>query len=154
MKYWLMKTEPRSFSWEKLKEANKQTTHWDGVRNYQTRNFMKDMRKGDLAFFYHSVVKPTAIFGIAKIVREAYPDFTQFDPESKYYDSKATEENPRWFMVDIKLLKEFYTPFTLEELKLIPGLEKMELLRKGSRLSIQPVREEEWTLILELKKQV
>lgn len=147
-----MKTEPGSFSWTKLEQQENQTTHWDGVRNYQARNYMKSMKKGDLAFFYHSIVKPTAIFGVVKVVREAYPDFTQFDPSSKYYDPKATEENPIWFMVDIKLEYKLSSPATLEELKHIPGLEKMELLRKGSRLSVQPVTKKEFEIITSLKK--
>jgi predicted RNA-binding protein with PUA-like domain len=152
MKYWLMKTEPESFSWTDLKNAKNHTTHWEGVRNYQARNYMKEMKKGDHAFFYHSSVKPTAIMGIAKIAREAYPDFSQFDPASKYYDPKSTQENPRWFMVDIKVEKEFPLPITLEELKEVPGLEKMVLLQKGSRLSVQPVTLHEWEIIAGLGK--
>ncbi len=154
MKYWLMKTEPESFSWEKLKNNNGKTTHWEGVRNYQARNYLKDMKNGDLVFFYHSVVQPVSIVGIAKIVKEAYPDFTQFESSSKYFDPKSTEENIRWFMVDIKAEKEFASPVTLEELKSVTGLENMVLLKKGSRLSIQPVTKEEWDIILKYRKRI
>lgn len=147
-----MKTEPNSFSWDKLQTLKNKTTHWDGVRNYLARNHMKSMKKGDLVFFYHSIVKPTAIHGIAKVVKENYPDFTQFDPDSKYFDPKSTEEKPIWFMVDIKAEKGFSKPITLEELRHVPGLGNMELLRTGSRLSVQPVSEEEWNIITGLRK--
>ena len=147
-----MKTEPRSFSWQDLIKLKDKTTHWDGVRNYLARNHMKSMKVGDLVFFYHSIVKPTAIFGVARVVKEAYPDFTQFNPESKYFDEKSTEQNPRWFMVDIKAEHEFSQPITLEEIRHIPGLGNMELVRTGSRLSVQPVREEEWNIIRAFRK--
>ena len=152
LKYWLMKTEPNTFSWDDLKKSPRRTTCWEGVRNYQARNFMRDdMSKGDLIFFYHSVVKPQIIAGIAKVVREAYTDHYSLDPKSKYYDPKSSPDNPRWIMVDIQSVHDFKPPVTLDELKQIPPLEKMELLRKGSRLSIQPVRPNEWKVILKLR---
>jgi predicted RNA-binding protein with PUA-like domain len=152
MKHWLMKTEPEAFSWSDLKEAENQTTAWEGVRNYQARNFIKMMKKGELAFFYHSSTNPTAIMGIVKIVREAYPDPTQYNLSSKYYDPKSTEENPRWFLIDVKFEREFPMPITLEELKEVPGLENMMLLQKGNRLSIQPVSVHEWEIVAGLGK--
>ena len=146
--YWLMKTDPESFSVEDFKKIPKKTTAWDGVRNYQARNFMKSMKSGDLAFFYHSNDEHPAIRATCKIVREAYPDPTQFDPKSKYYDEKATPQNPRWFLVDLQLNEILKQPITLSELRTNPKLSKMVLLQKGSRLSVQPVTKEEWEAIL------
>ncbi len=151
MNYWLMKTEPNTYSWEDLKAEPQRRDYWDGVRNYQARNLMKSMRVGDLAFFYHSVVKPQVITGIVRIVREAYPDPTQFDPQSPYFDPKSTPENPRWVAVDIEYVTDILPPITREELKAIPELQNMVLLKKGSRLSIQPVTPEEWQIILGLR---
>lgn len=150
--YWLMKSDPDTYGWENLKAEKNKTDHWEGVRNYQARNYIRSMKKGDLAFFYHSVIKPLAIFGTVKIVKEAYPDPTQFDPESKYFDSKSKESDPRWSVVDVKVHKEFSSPITLEELRETPGLEDMVLLRKGSRLSIMPVTEAEWEIVMGLRK--
>ena len=148
MKYWLMKSEPGTFSLQDLKEAKNGTECWDGVRNYQARNFMRDeMKIGDRVLFYHSVTNPS-IVGTAKVVREAYPDHTAWDPESPYYDPKSSPENPRWMMVDIQFVQEFPHPLSLKEIHRIPGLENMMLLRKGIRLSIQPVTEEEYRIIL------
>lgn len=151
MNYWLLKTDPDTYGWEHLKALPKRTDMWEGVRNYQARNYMKDMKKGDLAFFYHSVFKPLAIYGIVSIVKEHYPDPTQFDSESKYFDPKATQENPRWVVVDVKYKKEFKKPITMDELKQVEGLESMVLLRKGSRLSIQPVTAQEWEIVTSLR---
>ncbi len=151
MNYWLMKTEPSTYSWDDLKAEPDRRDYWDGVRNYQARNLMKTMRVGDLAFFYHSVVKPQVITGIVRIVREAYPDPTQFDPNSPYYDPKSTPENPRWVAVDIQYVTDVLPPITREELKTIPELQNMVLLKKGSRLSIQPVTPEEWQIILGMR---
>ena len=152
MAYWLFKSEPSSFSWEDLRKSPKRTTHWDGVRNYQARNFLRDrIRKGDGILFYHSVAKPTAIVGIARVVREGYPDHTARDVSSKYFDPKASSENPRWYMVDIQAVVALEPPLTLEEMKGDPDLEGMELLKKGSRLSIQPVDEKHWNRILALR---
>ena len=148
MKYWLMKSEPGTFSLQDLKEAKNGTEYWDGVRNYQARNFMRDeMKIGDHVLFYHSVTNPSLV-GTAKVVREAYPDHTAWDPESPYYDPKSSPENPRWMMVDIQFVQEFPNSLSLKEIRSLPGLEKMLLLRKGMRLSIQPVTEEEYRIIL------
>ncbi|MCB9070618.1 MAG: EVE domain-containing protein [Calditrichae bacterium] len=152
MNYWLMKTEPEAYSWDDLKNKPNSTDFWDGVRNYQARNFMRDMKVGDKVFFYHSQINPPAIVGIATVVREAYPDPTQFDPESKYFDPKSKTEDPRWSVVDIRSEAEFAEPVTLPELRDIPDLEEMVLLRKGSRLSVQPVTEKEWKIITKSRK--
>lgn len=146
-----MKSEPDVFSINDLKNRPKQTEHWDGVRNYQARNFMRDeMKKGDLVLFYHSSCKDIGIAGVAKIVKEAYPDHTQYDPQSKYFDPKATEDNPRWFMVDIKWQKTFKEVIPLRLLKQHIELKNMHLVQKGSRLSIQPVTKEEFEFISNL----
>ncbi|MDD0853214.1 EVE domain-containing protein [Halobacteriovorax sp. GB3] len=148
MNYWLMKSEPDTFSIDDLKQRPKSTEHWDGVRNYQARNFMRDeMKKGDLVLFYHSSCKVPGVAGIAKIVKEAYPDHTAFDKNSNYYDPKSSEENPRWFMVDVKFEKKFKKVVTLKELKTFEELKEMKLLQKGSRLSIMPVTKEEFDFI-------
>ena len=149
MKYWLLKSEPDVFSLENLKNCPNQTEHWDGIRNYQARNLMRDeMQVGDRAFFYHSRQAEPAIVGTAKVVREAYPDHTSWDPTSKYFDEKSSPENPRWLMVDVQFESEFSRPVTLKELRSIPELNEMFLLRKGMRLSVQPVTEVEFQLIL------
>ncbi len=154
MNYWLMKSDPEAYSWDDLKKAPQQTDCWDGVRNYQARNFMRQMKIGDRLFFYHSQVKPPAIMGIARVVKEAYPDPTQFDPSSKYFDPKSTRDNPRWQMVDIRYVSDFNPPISLPELRKIPGLENMVLLQKGSRLSVQPVTKEEWEIICALRGKI
>ncbi len=146
--YWLIKTEPGCYSIEDL--AQDSTTSWDGVRNYQARNFMKDdMKTGDMVLFYHSVTNPS-VAGLARVVREAYPDHTAFDPEDRHFDPRSTPEKPRWFMVDIEFVTAFARPIPLKELRQTPGLENMELLRKGSRLSVMPVRKEEFSIIEKL----
>ena len=143
-----MKTEPSSYSITDLANEKKQTTCWDGVRNYQARNFMRDeMKIGDSVLLYHSNAKPPAVVGTAVIVRESYPDFTAWDKNSKYFDPKSSQTEPRWFMVDIKLVEIFDEPIGLETLRGMKKLEKMELLRKGSRLSVQPVRKNEFDAI-------
>lgn len=152
MRYWLFKTEPSTFSWDDLKNLPDKKTQWEGVRNYQARNYMREMKNGDLALFYHSVVQPQVICGVCKVVREAYPDHFQFDPSSKYYDPKSDPDNPRWEMVDLQYVSEFKPPITREILKTVNGLEQMVLMQKGSRLSIQPVRSEEWKIITSLSK--
>ena len=152
MRYWLVKTEPGTFSWDDLWSSPDRTTCWEGVRNYQARNLMRDeMRVGDGVLVYHSVVSPQVIAGIAEVVREGYPDHYSWDPRSRYFDPKSTPENPRWFMVDIRALRPFEPPITREELKGVPELRDMMLLRKGSRLSVQPVTAEEWRAILALR---
>ena len=149
MKYWLLKSEPDVFSLEDLKNCPNQTEPWDGIRNYQARNLIRDeMKLGDQAFFYHSRQAEPAIVGTVKVVREAYPDHTSWDLSSKYFDEKSSPENPRWLMVDVQFENEFSRPVTLKELRSLPELKEMFLLRKGMRLSIQPVTEEEFRLIL------
>ena len=148
MKYWLMKTEPSEFSIQDLAKAKKKTTHWDGVRNYQARNFMRDdMRIGDRVLLYHSNADPSAVVGTAKIVKESYPDFTAWDSNDKHFDPKSSAENPRWFMVDIQLDEIYLEPISLADLRKVAALKEMELLRKGSRLSVQPVRKKEFDAI-------
>ncbi len=147
MKYWLMKSEPDAFSIKDLAALPNQTSMWDGVRNYQARNIMRDeMKQGDLAFFYHSNAKPAPhIAGIVEIISpSAYPDPTQFDPKSQYYDPKASKDKPRWFLVDVQLKEIFDEPIFLHELKTNPKLQSMQLIQKGSRLSVQAVTEQEW----------
>jgi len=151
MSYWLFKSEPSVFGIDDLAAEPKATAHWDGVRNYQARNFMRDrMRLGDQAFFYHSSCAEPAIVGIVEIVREAYPDHTQFDPQSTYFDPKSAPEDPRWFMVDLRLLRRLERPVTLKRLKSEPALGDMPLLQKGMRLSVMPVTAAQWRKILAL----
>jgi predicted RNA-binding protein with PUA-like domain len=147
MKYWLMKSEPEAFSIDDLAKSPKKTTCWDGVRNYQARNFMREMEIGDQVFFYHSSVDPACIVGVAEVVKRAYPDHTALDPKDHHYDPKATPEKPIWEMVDIKFARKFDRPLTLDDLRGVKGLEKMELLRRGSRLSVQPVTAQEWKIV-------
>ena len=151
MKYWLLKSEPESFSIQDLQKAPNQTAFWDGVRNYQARNFLRDeIKPGDRVLFYHSNADPPAIVGTAKVVKEGYPDHTAWDKKSHHFDEGSTKENPRWYMVDIQLDQIFAKPLGLDELKKIKSLAKMELLRKGSRLSVQPVTADEFEVVLEL----
>lgn len=151
MNHWLFKSEPETFSIDMLQNRPKKTEHWDGVRNYQARNMLRDQIKvGDKAFFYHSNCTPPGIVGIVEIVKSAYPDFTAFDPESKYYDPTSSPEKPRWFMVDIKFIKKFNRMITLEELKNHPALRNMQVTRKGNRLSITPISAEEWGIIVDM----
>jgi predicted RNA-binding protein with PUA-like domain len=148
--YWLMKSEPSAFSIDDLAKSPKRTTCWDGVRNYQARNFMRSMTVGDQVLFYHSSVEPPAIVGLAEVVRTAYPDETQFDKSSIHYDPDSDPANPRWDMVDITHRQTFKTSLPLDRLKCEPKLKRMVLLRKGSRLSVQPVTAAEWAVILKL----
>jgi predicted RNA-binding protein with PUA-like domain len=152
--FWLLKSEPESFSIDDLIQANKQTTYWDGVRNYQARNFMRSMNIGDLAFFYHSNAEPSAIVGICEIVKTAYPDVTQFDPQHHHFDPKSKVEAPAWDMVDVKFVEKFKAPLTLDMLRVVPALEGLELLRRGSRLSVQPVTNAQWKAIVKLAKKL
>jgi predicted RNA-binding protein with PUA-like domain len=151
MAYWLMKSEPDTFSIDDLYRRPKRTEHWDGVRNYQARNYMQAMKKGDLAFFYHSSCEVPGVVGIVKVVREAYPDFTAFDPKDPHYDPKSDPENPRWMMVDVQYVRKTKRVIPLEELKANPKLEDMALVRRGNRLSVMPVAEPEWQAILEME---
>ena len=149
MAYWLMKSEPDAYSIDDLERDGREM--WDGIRNYQARNMMRDdMRIGDEVFFYHSNCKEPGIVGIAKVASEPYPDPTQFDPESKYYDPKSNEDDPRWILVDLEFVQKLDRTITLAELKQQTGLDGMILLRKGNRLSIMPVSKEHWQRILEL----
>ncbi|NOT23691.1 MAG: EVE domain-containing protein [Nitrospiraceae bacterium] len=149
-RYWLMKSEPRVFSIEDLAQSSKQTTCWDGVRNYQARNFMRAMTVGDQVLFYHSNAEPPAVVGIAEVVRTAYPDKTQFDKSSHHYDPASAPSAPRWDMVDIQYRQTFKASLSLDRLREEPQLKNMVLLQKGSRLSVQPVTEMEWVLVLKL----
>ena len=150
MQYWLFKSEPDAFSIDDLAAMPDQTEHWDGIRNYQARNFLRDQVKlGDQVFFYHSSCKDVGIVGVAEVVRESYPDHTQFDPESKYYDPKSSPDNPRWMMVDIKLKQKFSKILPLKTIKAMPEITEIGLVKKGHRLSIMPVTDVEWNLLME-----
>ena len=147
-KYWLMKSEPGAYSIDDLKREGQ--TFWDGVRNYQARNLMRDeMKVGDRVLFYHSNATPLGVAGLARVVREGYPDHTARDPHDAHYDPKASHENPRWYMVDIEFEEKFPQILGLDQLREIKGLQEMVLLNR-SRLSVQPVTEEEWAAILEM----
>jgi len=150
MNYWLMKSEPDVFGIDHLKAVKVEP--WDGVRNYQARNMMRDqMKKGDMVFFYHSNTDVPGIVGIMEVVKEGYPDHTAFDPEAKYYDPKSDPDNPRWYMVDVKFKRKLKRTISLSELKELEELEDMPLVRKGNRLSIMPVTKEQWDFILSLE---
>jgi predicted RNA-binding protein with PUA-like domain len=143
-----MKTEPSAYSFEQLQKDG--TTPWTGVRNHQARNNMIEMRLGDLALFYHSSIAEPAAVGICKIVREAYPDFTQFDRESEYFDGRSKQDKPIWFMVDVAYVEPLEHPVTLARMRAEPRLVGMPLLRRGQRLSVQPVMPHEWKVVLQL----
>lgn len=150
-----MKSEPETFSIEDLQQAPKKITCWEGVRNYQARNFMAEgMAIGDQAFFYHSNCKIPGIAGIVKVVSESYPDHTQFDPESDYYDPKSTTAKPRWYMRDVKFVKRFKELVPLSALKANKSLADMQILQRGNRLSITPVSKKNWQTILEMVEKV
>lgn len=149
--HWLMKSEPDVFSIHDLAKAPNRSTPWEGVRNYQARNYMRDqMKPGDGILFYHSNADPLAIVGTAVVASAPYPDPTQFDPASDYHDPKSTPDNPRWMLVDVKLDRIFTKPVTRQMLAETPGLDTMAVLQKGSRLSITPVTPQEWNLVMEL----
>ena len=150
-RYWLMKSEPGVFSIDDLAAAKEQTTRWDGVRNYQARNLLRhDIAVGDGVLFYHSSADPPAVAGTAKVVRAGYPDPTQFDPRDGHFDRDSQRDDPRWFSVDIKFESKFARPVTLPELRAAPALKDMVLLRRGSRLSVQPVTAAEWKQIVKM----
>ena len=150
MAYWLMKSEPDEVSIDDVMESPAQTTAWFGVRNYQARNFMRDqMRDGDGVLFYHSSCAEPGVAGLARIVSGPYPDATQFDPSSKYYDAKATPENPRWISIDVQGTQKTRL-LSLAEMRTLPALEEMVVLQKGSRLSITPVTPAQWQAIVTL----
>ncbi len=147
-RYWLVKSEPDVFSFGDLLASPQRTSGWDGVRNYQARNFLRDdMKKGDLVFFYHSSTEPAAIVGVAEVARDGYPDPTALDPNDAHFDPKSKAESPTWMMVDLRAVGALARPVSLAELRGVNGLDKMILLQKGSRLSVQPVSPEEWEII-------
>lgn len=147
--YWLIKSEPTAFSLDDLQQQH--ISSWDGVRNYQARNFMRDqMRIGDQLFFYHSNCKMPGIVGLAEVVRESYVDHTAFDPNSEHPDASSTPDNPRWFMVDVRFVEKFAKIISLEALKTYTELRNMTLLRKGNRLSVLPIQPTEWHFIMTL----
>ena len=151
MAYWLFKSEPGCFSFADLQAAPDGTTGWDGVRNFQARNLLRDaVRVGDLVLYYHSNADPPAIAGIAEVVRAGHPDPTAFDPEADHHDPKSRPDDPTWFQVSIRAVRPIDPPLGLPALRTVAALAGMELLRKGSRLSIQPVSDAEWTTILAL----
>ncbi|MBM0108417.1 EVE domain-containing protein [Steroidobacter sp. S1-65] len=149
MNYWLMKSEPSTFGIDDLARARNSTSGWDGVRNFQARNYMREMKKGDLVFFYHSSCPVPGIAGVAVVQREAYPDPTQFDSKSDHYDAMSDPDNPRWFMVDVKLVRKFDTVISLDELRKHAAgkLKDMIVLKRGNRLSVTPVTKSEWSFI-------
>ena len=150
-KYWLVKSEPSAFSIDDLAKSNNKTTHWDGVRNYQARNFIRDdMKLGDYVLYYHSNADPNAVVGVCEIVKEGYPDFTAFDPTDKHFDPKSKNDKPTWIMVDIKLVKKFKSPATLSMIKENSKLQEMRLVQRGNRLSVMPVSKKEFTAILKM----
>jgi predicted RNA-binding protein with PUA-like domain len=151
MKHWLLKTEPGTFSIQDLAAAPGQTTGWDGVRNYQARNFLRDdMAVGDAVLLYHSNAEPSAVVGTGCIVRAGYPDPSAFDPKDVHYDPKSDPARPVWYAVDVRLERIFPEPLPLDRLRAVPAIKDMELLRKGSRLSVQPVRKAEFDAVLKL----
>jgi predicted RNA-binding protein with PUA-like domain len=149
MNYWLMKSEPATFGIDHLAKKPKQTAGWDGVRNFQARNYLREMAVGDLVFFYHSSTEIPGIVGIAKVVREAYPDRTAFDPKNDHYDADSDPDKPRWYQVDVQLVRKFDRVISLEELRTHTSgkLGDMVVLKRGNRLSITPVTKSEWTFI-------
>ena len=154
MKHWLLKSEPGEFSIDDLAAAPGKTTAWDGVRNFQARNFIRDgMKTGDLAFFYHSSCAEPGIAGIVKITRAAWPDETAFDRTNVHFDADSTRENPRWYVVDVRLERKFAHVLTLEKLKqhAASSLDSLALLKRGNRLSVMPITEREWNFILTLE---
>jgi predicted RNA-binding protein with PUA-like domain len=149
MQYWLFKTEPDAFSIDDLANIPEQTEHWDGIRNYQARNFLRDdVKIGDLVFIYHSSCKNVGIVGLAQVIKEGYPDHTQFDPESQHYDPKSLIDNPRWVMVDIQFKQKFKETLNLKTIKQMTSIEQIGLVKKGHRLSIMPVQKHEFDLLL------
>lgn len=152
MNYWLMKSEPDAFSIDDLAGRPGQTEHWDGVRNYQARNMMRDaMKIGDPVFFYHSNCDLPGIVGIAEVAKESYPDFTAFDPDDKHFDPKSNSDKPTWFMVDVKFVRKLKRTISLQELKQQQELADLALVRRGNRLSIMPVTQRQWDFILGLE---
>jgi predicted RNA-binding protein with PUA-like domain len=153
MKYWLIKSEPQVFSIDDLYKSKNKTTYWDGVRNYQARNFIRDeMKVGDQVIFYHSNSEPPAAVGICEVVKEAYPDFTAFDYEDPHYDSKSKKYEPAWFMVDVKFVKKFAHEVSIEGIKENKKLQNMKLIQRGNRLSVMPAAKVEFDEIVKMGK--
>jgi predicted RNA-binding protein with PUA-like domain len=149
-RHWLLKTEPSAYSWERLRADD--TTPWTGVRSFQARNNMMEMRLDDLALFYHSSIAEPAAVGICKVVKTSYPDFTQFDRDGEYFDGRAKADKPIWYMVDVGYVEAFAHPVSLAAMRAEPRLVGMALLRRGQRLSVQPVTPQEWAIVLELAR--
>jgi predicted RNA-binding protein with PUA-like domain len=150
-RFWLFKSEPTTFSFDDLRSSPRKRTHWDGVRNFQARNLLRDeIKKGDGVLFYHSNAKPMGITGIAKVVKEGYPDHTAFDPGDKHFDKDSDPDDPRWYMVDIEAVCPIDPMLERTALQDVAALDDMMLLRRGSRLSVQPVTEKEWRTIIKL----
>lgn len=153
MNYWLFKSEPDVFSIEDLKKSKNATASWEGVRNYQARNFLRDdVKKGDLVLFYHSSVEPMAVAGVCEVAKEGYIDHHAFDSKSDYFDPKSKRDKPQWYMVDVKFQSMFKKPVTLKEIKSYKELANMRLIQKGGRLSIQPITKEEFDFIVKMGK--
>jgi predicted RNA-binding protein with PUA-like domain len=150
MRYWLFKSEPHAYSFEQLEKDG--STPWSGVRNFQARNNMMEMRLGDLGLFYHSSIAEPAAVGIVKVVREAHPDFTAWEKGGEYYDPRSTPEKPLWQMVEVEYVEALAHPVTLARMRAEPRLVGMQLLKKGSRLSVQPLMPHEWKIVLELSR--
>jgi len=151
MKYWLFKSEPEAYSIDDLQKEKK--TFWDGVRNYQARNFLRDeIKVGDQVLFYHSNTEPMGIVGVAEVVKDGYPDHTAFDPKSHHFDPKSKKENPSWYMVDIKFVRKFSSLLTLDEMKENKKLQSMRLLQRGNRLSVMPVTKEAFETVAASRK--
>jgi len=150
-KYWLVKSEPSAYSIDDL--MHDKITHWDGVRNYQARNYMRDeMKLGDKVLFYHSNAEPTAVVGVCEVAKEGYPDFSAFDPEDKHFDPKSKIDSPTWIMVDIKIIEKFIRPVALDEIKGNSKLQNMKLVQRGNRLSVMPIDKNEFNEIMKLSK--
>jgi len=151
MRHWLLKTEPGVFSFDDLLQAPDQTTGWNGIRNYQARNFLRDqMEEGDRVLIYHSSADPPVVAGLAEVVRRGYPDPTQFDRKDDHYDPESTPAAPRWYQVDVKAVRKLPRPVSLEEIRQTKALAKMPLVQRGQRLSVQPVAPEEYALIVRM----
>ena len=151
MRHWLLKTEPGVFSFDDLLQAPDKTTGWNGIRNYQARNFLRDqMEEGDRVLIYHSSADPPAVAGLAEVVRAGYPDPTQFDPKDDHYDPESTRAAPRWYQVDVKAVRKLSRAVSLEEIRRTKALAKMPLVQRGQRLSVQPVGPEEYALIVRM----
>ena len=151
MRHWLLKTEPGVFSFDDLLQAPDQTTGWNGIRNYQARNFLRDqMEEGDRVLIYHSSADPPVVAGLAEVVRRGYPDPTQFDPKDDHYDPESTPAAPRWYQVDVKAVRKLPREVSLEEIRRTKALAKMPLVQRGQRLSVQPVTPEEYALVVRM----